>query len=467
MRKYLLWVAAIVVAFLCLVYLGGNIFLQLTPVKDRIRQATAASLGVPVEIGGVGLTPWSGLTLRNLVAENPVEGEDHLFQAKSLNVRLSWWPLLRGEVIITSITLRDPITILPPGGQLVLMPPTERVEVALPQDPSEVQGVEVVVVEDPRVPVEVEVPAKKGPAFVIEVQKFRIENGLLVMRAGVGQPSVVISGLTVETKIGRDQVVEGKVLLQEAILDNSLFLREVGSSFRRSAGSIEFPDIHGLLAGGRFAGSLVVDEGDGAFVSRLEIIDALLPVLLQEAGVPSQRTSGQLRGQLELAGAGPVDSLLGAGQFSLVEAKLEPLDFMRQVGVLLRIDELQLLELAEARVAVRLAEGELLVDEIHLESENLIIRSEGTVQLDDGALELDARILVNDSLQRSLGGLISRFLENSEWDGYRQLPFRVYGTAARPRTDLLERVGGGRIGAEVGRFLQNILVAPTPRKDEE
>jgi hypothetical protein len=146
---------------------------------------------------------------------------------------------------------------------------------------------------------------------------------------------------------------------------------------------------------------------------------------------------------------------------------LEPLDFMRQVGTLLRIEELQLLELAEARARVRLAAGELLVEDVHLQSENLIIRSKGTVQLDDGALDLQSRILVNESLQRSLGGLISRFLEASDTEGYRQLPFRVYGTTARPRTDLLDRVGAGRLGSEVGRFLQNILGAPAPKQPSE
>jgi hypothetical protein len=466
-RKTLLIGLASALGFLILVYAGANVFLQFEGVQNRIRQATAASLGVPVEIGGVGLTPWSGLTLRDLVAENPEKPGENLFEAKSLNVRLAWGPLLQRQVVITSITLRDPIALIPPGGQIVLMPPTERVEVALPEDATDDVVVEAPPEDRLPPPDEEEILPPKRPTFTIEVQKFRIENGLLVLRSGAGQPSLVVSGLTVETKIGQDQVVEGKISIREAVLDNSLFLRDIGSSFQRKGGVLEFPDIQALLAGGLLQGRLALEEQGGAFASQLELTDIQLPVLLQEAGVPSQRTAGKLFGQMELAGAGPVETLLGAGEFALLEGRLEPLDFMRQVGTLLRIEELQLLELAEARARVRLAAGELLVEDVHLQSENLIIRSKGTVQLDDGALDLQSRILINESLQRSLGGLISRFLEASDTEGYRQLPFRVYGTTARPRTDLLDRVGAGRLGSEVGRFLQNILGAPAPQPSED
>jgi hypothetical protein len=127
---------------------------------------------------------------------------------------------------------------------------------------------------------------------------------------------------------------------------------------------------------------------------------------------------------------------------------------------------LQLLELQEAILQVGLQDGEVGVRRLSLLTENLWFRGAGAVNL-EGGLNLQANLLINDRLHRNLGGLLGRPFGPSEEAGYREMSFQVGGTLQNPRTNLLDQFAGGKIGAEVGRFLQNLLrPAPTPKKEE-
>jgi hypothetical protein len=82
-------------------------------------------------------------------------------------------------------------------------------------------------------------------------------------------------------------------------------------------------------------------------------------------------------------------------------------------------------------------------------------------------MKLQARLHLNERLRKDLGGLLGNNFKESERPGYQQMPFSITGTVSRPKTDLLDKLTGFRIGEDVGGLLKNLFRAqPQKPKDE-
>ena len=104
------------------------------------------------------------------------------------------------------------------------------------------------------------------------------------------------------------------------------------------------------------------------------------------------------------------------------------------------------------------------IDNLNLKSENLIISATGPIRF-NGKLNIDARLLVNAKLQRQLKGVMGNNFVESEFPEYRQLPFTVTGRVDNPKTDLLDKITGFKIGNEMPGILKNLFQAiPAPKK---
>jgi hypothetical protein len=77
-------------------------------------------------------------------------------------------------------------------------------------------------------------------------------------------------------------------------------------------------------------------------------------------------------------------------------------------------------------------------------------------------MNLDARLLVNLKLQRQLRGVLGKNLADTEDPEYRQIPFSVTGRIDNPKTDLLDKLIGAKVGQDVGGMLVNILRSSVP-----
>lgn len=452
-----------------LLLVGANLYLQSEGVQSRIRQATTASLGVPVEIGAAMYFPWSGLTLSNITAPDPAHPGRNIFEARSLNVRLSLWQLLSRKVVITSISLREPVMTIT-GGRLPVPLPPPKTEVILPEDPNQLP--EVAVQPEPETEIDDSAKSKKSdqkspPSFSVEVQKFRIRDGTMISRSPRGRQEAAVSGLNVEASIAKDFELQGVISAAEISLQEVLFLRDFRAPFVRSDGVVNFADFSGAIGAGTLKGSLSVDEKSGNYELQSELSEVQVPELVREAGLPHRRTAGVLNGIAEIQGKGEGAPPEGFIRLNLLDATIEPVDFIRQLGQLLSISELQLLQLENAHLFILLAGGSVLVEELVLETENLAFLGAGLVEVESGELDLQGRLLLNEHMQRRLRGFLNKNFVDSERKGYKELAFKVYGPINRPETDLVEKLAGkGSIGAEVGRFLQNLIAPPTRQSSD-
>lgn len=456
--KVIFIVIALLLALVLVVFVGANLYLQSAVVQTRISQATEASLGYPVTIASASFTPWGGLSLGPIHAIDPENPKQNRFQAEQINVHFAWLPLFSQKIVITAISVVEPVAIFSENAPIVFMPPTERIEVVLPDLPKAQK-------ED--VPKPAEESTKSTPStFTIEVQKFQVTEGKIVICNPGASPKASFEGISIKTKIQKDFTLQGTVGMDLVKLENRLFFRNVALTFLRKDGRIQIPSLDASLAGGTIHAEAEINETTGLFATKVTVADAKIAQFLSEMGIPSQRTSGALNGELTLAGSQNVESLVGEGAFQFSNATLEPLDLIKQVGNLLQIDELQLFTLPVASLKVKIMGGILQIEELQLESKNLMIKSQGTIDLQSGGMELPSKLLINQRLQKNLGGLLPGLVD-SETLGYKELPFRLYGTMLRPKTDLLERLGGARVEKEVGRFLQNIFGGGQKKKEEQ
>jgi hypothetical protein len=225
---------------------------------------------------------------------------------------------------------------------------------------------------------------------------------------------------------------------------------------------LEFRNFHATLGGGTLGGhiSLALNPLRTSYALSLNLDHASIPQLLTDASFAPSSAQGTVLGELTLSGiAGQGASMQGKGSLFCKEAVIQPVDFLKQIGQLLSIDELQLLRLAEGQCAFRIVEGHLIVDDLLLRSENLILTAKGPLQA-TGELDLDSRLLFNARLTARLRGLLGSQLSPAPEPGYSQVSFHVSGSPQSPKTDLLQRLTGLRIGGDLGGLIQGLFGRP-------
>jgi hypothetical protein len=126
-----------------------------------------------------------------------------------------------------------------------------------------------------------------------------------------------------------------------------------------------------------------------------------------------------------------------------------------------------LLKLSDARIDATIQDERVHIDDMTLKSDNLILQGTGPVRF-NGKINLDASLMVNRKLQQQLKGVLSKNFVESEDPEYRELPFTVTGRVDNPKTDLIDKLVGAKVGQDVGGMLMNILrSSASPKPDNK
>jgi len=449
--KRFLFIAAGVLAVAAIVLLCINLYLQSGGVQQRIRDAAFRSLGTEVKIRSTMYTPWSGLVIRGISIPDPTNANLNFVEAEALRIRFSLAPLRNRRFVITECTLFQPKLIV---RQL------ENGDWVIPLIPARTQVAEALK--------EPSLSTSKGASFKAELQNFRLRGGNIVFLNAKNRAIVTLERTDISGQIALDRSATGIFEIGRADFFNSLKPRKIGGPFTWDGRALDLPDIQGSLAGGKLTGKYHVETSEQpSFVLGLQLTGVLLRKLAEEAQIEQGKTEGVLQGSLDLSGdPRDSDSLTGAGHFELVSAKLKPVDFLIKLGELLQIDELQLLKLSDARIDVTIRDERVQVEDMILKSDNLILRGKGPVRF-NGKMNLDASLLVNLKLQQQLKGVLGKNFVDSEDPNYRQLPFTVTGRIDNPKTDLLDKLIGTKVGQDVGGMLMNILRSGASQKSDD
>jgi hypothetical protein len=217
------------------------------------------------------------------------------------------------------------------------------------------------------------------------------------------------------------------------------------------------------IADGKVRASFTVltpKKGPPVFQLKSEIEQVSLSTLIAEAHGDEAGTSGTLLGHVDLRG-NPLDSgtLVGGGEISLDSAQLRPFDAIQQIGAFLRVDELQLLKLHDARMVFEVRDERFWVKNLTLKTENLIISGKGPIRF-NGKMNLEGRFQVNEKIQRELSMFIGDQFTPSPETGYKEVAFTVTGRTSRPETNLLDKITGYHLGGNLGGFLKGLFRMP-------
>jgi hypothetical protein len=189
--------------------------------------------------------------------------------------------------------------------------------------------------------------------------------------------------------------------------------------------------------------------------------------IISEAGGPSGTLQGKLEGSFQADGkTTDPDALAGSGEVFLKDGQLKQYNLLVALGQIFQIEELTQLHLDQAQAKYHLSPGVVMIDELHLRSQNIHLSATGTVNF-RGKLRLNSRLAINEKVRAQLFKPIRANFQPSDEPGYSAVDFEVTGTVDRPKTNLLEKVVGRDLKDFVNSFLGGKGERPKKKKDKD
>lgn len=450
-------------ALLLIALVGVNLYLQSGDVQQRIRTATAQALGTPIVVKRTAWTPWSGLALSGLSLPDPRLPGSDLMDASEFSMQFKLLPLFSHHFVISEVTLAAPKLVLRQqhNKKWELLPPKP-----VPPPATKLPGIVTTTPSSSE-------PVVHAPAYTLELQQFHIHDGGAEVIDRKGAYVARVGGLSVDGEVHNDpssgeRTISGDVWIENIEIAGMIYPNRLRAHFERKGDQLIISSIKCALAGGRLRAECYIitpHKEKPVFQIKGQLEEISIPTLLQEASGDAAGAKGTLAGAFNLHG-NPTDAstLAGSGNILLDSAQLRPLDFLQQIGMLLRIDELQMLNLREATMHFSVHDSRFWLDDLTLKTENLIINGKGPIRF-DGKMDLKGRLLVDQKLQQQLGGLLGNNFVLSDDPDYKQVSFSVTGRVDKPKTDLVEKVTGLQFH-NVGGFLKGLFQIPKQPDDD-
>jgi len=486
--KPILAVAVILLAVFAAAILCLNLYLRAPGTQNQLTEALTLAAGVPVTIESsyvLPLPPPGGIRLSGIKAQQ--QGRPALFTADSITLRPNYAELLHGRLFIDGAVLNHPVVRL----ALSELPGARRPEGVsassfgstapggLPQKvtgstPSAASAASAA--SPPSAPTQASsadratAPLKPATASTpttsrgIPLRHLVIKNGELTLLDEQGVPLISASGIHLKGAHVAAGGWIGTLLYTQTVLSDRVILKDLRTPIRLSENlqTLSLETFTALLGEGKLSGNASFDLSMGAprYSVTMNLAGASLKHLLSDASFGVSSAEGIISGDLQLTGtAGEGSSIQGKGGLTAKDATIQPVDFLKQIGQLLNVEELKLLRLSDSKCLFHLVAGRVIIDDLFLRSENLILSAKGPLK-PSGELDLDSRLLFNDKLTGRLRGLLGSQLTPAPETGYSQVAFHVSGSPMNPKTDLLERLTGIKIGGDLGGILQGLFGRP-------
>jgi AsmA-like C-terminal region len=462
---------SIILGIYLILWIGGNLLIQIPSVKNRVLATLSSALNAQARFETLSLNSGFGISLSGISAQS--KDQRLVVSSKSLTLHASLGSLIHGELIPKSILLDHPEVTLRLGMPASNAPPTPppMVSPERPQGAShDGKSFSSSSLENHSVG-KIPSPSSSAVDPLILLDCLSIRNGTLRVLNADSHPLLQLNDLEVR---GDEEPLT--VRAQSAIINDSLIIRNLkASALMEEDGQgrhLVFRNISATLGGGMLSGLLRCGYPSDfpTYNCSLQLSGANFKSLLKDASMMSPVADGTINADLSLAGtAGKGSTMTGKGSIRCKESTVEPAPFLKQIGQLLNIDELKLLRLAEGKCVFEIEQGRLVIEELLLRSENLVLSATGPLQ-SSGELNLDSRLLFNEKLTSRVRGFLGSQLSPAPEAGYSQISFHVTGPASNPRTDLIERLTGIHLGGNLGGLggiLQGLFGKPIQQPPQQ
>jgi len=457
------------------ILLGVNLYVQSQGAQAKIQQELSRSLGVPLKIRSMSVTPWGGLELSGITIPQTVSvGPKDFLEARTFRLRVRFLSLFSRRLVIKEVSLVAPRVVWPQNKQGKWRLPTVRaprlavVSTNERPTPSPVQpAVESVakntspaVTNVTSVPPSPEIVKDQTPArerslaVAPEVRRVRVKDGDFVFLDRTGKLVASFAGVNFRTNIRSAQAFRGDAKVTRVSLRDRFFLDQLSSPLRYEPDVLELSKVSARVAEGQVTGYFAIqpEAEDSPFTTNISFHDVLADQLVENAGGPKGMVKGKLEGSFQASGkTSDPEALVGQGEIFLREGRVQQYKLLVLLGQILQIEELQELHLEQADAKYHLSPGLVTIDELILRSPNIRLTSSGTVGF-DGTLQLNSQLAINDRIRGQLFKAIRDNFHRTDDPTYSAIEFQVGGTVERPSTNLVEQVVGRDISSMLNSF---------------
>jgi hypothetical protein len=458
------------------VLLGVNLYVQSEGAQEKIQQELSRSLGVPLKIRSMSVTPWGGLELSGITIPQTVSvGPKDFLEARTFRLRVRFLSLFSQRLVIKEVSLVGPRVVWPQNTDGKWLLPSTRAAssetVSTNQAPATSQpeaGAEFAqtntasaatnsasVPSSPKTTAKDE-PSGRGPKFIAapEVRRVSVKDGNFTFLDETGKLVASFAGVDFRTNIRSGLTLWGDAKVARVSLRDRFFLDQLRSPLRYEPDVLELSKISARVAEGEVDGYFAMqpEAEDSPFTTSINFHDVLADQLVENAGGPRGMVKGKLEGSFQASGkTGDPDALDGKGEIFLRDGRVRQYRLLVILGQILQIEELQELQLEQADAKYHLRPGLVTIDELVLRSPNIRLTASGTVDF-DGTLQLNSQLAINDRIRGQLFKAIRDNFHRIDDHGYSAIEFQVGGTVERPSTNLAEQVLGRNISSMLNSF---------------
>ncbi len=487
LRRLILIALGALVGLGAVVLLGVNLYVQSQGAQAKIQQELSRSLGVPLKIRSMSVTPWGGLELSGITIPQTVSvGPKHFLEARTFQLRVRFLSLFSRRLVIKEVSLVGPRVVWPQNTEGKWRLPDTRAArahtVSTNQAPVTSQaeaGIEFVETNTPavtnptRVPSSPKVTVKDEPpgrepklAVSPEVRRVTVKDGDFTFLDQTGKLVASFAGVDFRTSIRSAMALRGDAKVARVSLRDRFFLDQLRSPVRYEPDVLELSKISARVAEGEVNGYFAMqpEAEDSPFTTSVNFHDVLADQLVENAGGPKGMVKGKLEGSFQASGkAGDPDAIVGKGEIFLRDGRVQQYRLLVLLGQILQIEELQELQLEQADAKYHLRPGLVTIDELVLRSPNIRLTSSGTVAF-DGTLQLNSQLAINDRIRGQLFKAIRDNFHRIDDPGYSAIEFQVGGTIERPSTNLVAQVVGRDISSMLNSFFGGKKDRPKKKK---
>ena len=498
--RLILLVLGALIALAAVLLVGVNLYVQSQGAQAKIQHELSRSLGVPLKIRSMSVTPWGGLELSGItIPQTASVGPKHFLEAKSFRLRVRFLSLFSRRLVIKEVSLVKPRVIWPqdaegkwrlPGTQktrLRAVPTKEPAAIPRPELGGDLvkANASPPTVPAPRRQSLVKKTVDAGPrgreprlAVAPEVRRVRVKDGDFTFLDHTGRLIASFAGVDFRTKIRSATAIHGDAKVARISLRDRFFLDQLRSPLRYEPDVLELSKISARVANGEVRGYFAVqtEAEDSPFTTSVSFHDVLADQIVANAGGPKGMVKGKLEGRFQASGkTGEPDALIGKGEIYLRDGRVRQYSLLILLGQILQIEELQELHLQQADAKYHVSPGLVTIDELILRSPNVRLTASGTVAF-NGTLQLNSQLAISDRIRGQLFRAIRDNFHPIDEPGYSAIEFQVNGTVERPSTNLVERLVGRDISSMLNSFfggkknrakkkkkaIEKMLAAPSP-----
>jgi type II secretion system protein N len=437
----------------------------------------------------MSVTPWGGLELSGItIAQTSPVGPRHFLEAKTFRLRVRFLSLFSRRLVIKEVALIDPSIVWPQdaGGKWKL-PSSPRKKKAAPavsrsgeksqsSQTLPASAAPVAAISPPSLPSPFQAAfndqsPKPEPRLAMppEVRRVTIKNGNFSFLDHTGRLLASFSGVDFGTSIRRALALHGNAKIARISLQDRFFLEDLRSPLRYEPDVLELSKISAHAGNGEINGYFAMqpEAEDSPFTTSVKFHGVRADQIITNAGGPKGMVQGKLEGNFQASGktADP-EALVGQGEISLRDGRVQQYSLLVLLGELLQIEELKELHLEQAEARYHVAPGLVTIDELILRSPNVRLTASGTVGF-NGKLNLNSQLAINDKIRAQLFKAIRQNFQPLNEPGYSAVDFQVGGTIDRPSTNLMDRLVGRNLSSMINSFFGGGKKERTKKKKKQ